>query len=32
MVLSLKVGTIRLSNAYPQSPMVVVIGSDYKLP
>ncbi|MCU1422649.1 MAG: hypothetical protein JWN36_2300 [Microbacteriaceae bacterium] len=32
MVLSLKVGTISLSNAYPQSPMVVVIGSDYKLP
>jgi hypothetical protein len=32
MVLSLRVGTIKLSNAYPQSPMVVVIGSDYKLP
>lgn len=32
MVLSLRVGTIKLSNAYPQSPMVVVLGSDYKLP
>jgi hypothetical protein len=32
LVLSLKVGTIQLSDAYSQSPLTVVIGSDYKLP
>jgi len=31
LVLSLKVGTIRLSTVYAQSPITVVIGSDYKL-
>ncbi|MCU1414100.1 MAG: hypothetical protein JWN80_1440 [Microbacteriaceae bacterium] len=32
LVLSLKVGTIQLSDVYSQSPLTVVIGSDYKLP
>jgi hypothetical protein len=32
LVLTLKVGSIRLSTAYSQSPITVVIGSDYKLP
>jgi hypothetical protein len=32
MVISLRLGTIQLSNSYPQSPIVVIIGSDYKLP
>ncbi len=32
LVLSLKTGTIRLSNVYSPSPMTVVIGSDYKIP
>jgi hypothetical protein len=32
LVLSLKVGKIQLSDVYPQSPITVVIGSDYKLP
>jgi hypothetical protein len=32
LVLSLKVGTIQLSNAYTQSPLTVVLGSDYVLP
>jgi hypothetical protein len=32
MVLSLKIGEIRLSTAYPGSPITVVLGSDYKLP
>jgi hypothetical protein len=32
LVLSLKVGEIRLSDVYSQSPITVVIGSDYKLP
>ncbi len=32
MVLSLKIGEIRLSAAYPGSPITVVLGSDYKLP
>ncbi|MBG6108448.1 LytR C-terminal domain-containing protein [Frigoribacterium sp. CG_9.8] len=32
MVLSLKVGEIRLSPAYPGSPITVVLGSDYVLP
>jgi hypothetical protein len=32
MVLSLKVGTIQLSAAYPGSPITVVLGADYKLP
>jgi hypothetical protein len=32
LVLSLKVGTIQLSDAYSQSPLTVVLGSDYKLP
>lgn len=30
LVLSLKVGTIRLSAVYSQSPITVVVGSDYK--
>jgi hypothetical protein len=30
LVLSLKVGTIRLSAVYAQSPITVVVGSDYK--
>ncbi len=32
LVLSLKVGQIQLSDVYPESPITVVIGSDYKLP
>jgi hypothetical protein len=32
LVLSLKVGTISLSDVYSESPITVVIGSDYKLP
>ncbi len=32
MVLSLKIGEIRLSPAFPGSPITVVIGSDYVLP
>lgn len=32
MVLSLKIGTIALSDAYPESPITVVLGSDYTLP
>jgi hypothetical protein len=32
MVLSLKTGEIRLSPAYPGSPITVVLGSDYVLP
>lgn len=32
MVLSLKVGTIRLSTAYPGSPITVVLGSDFVVP
>jgi len=32
LVLSLKVGTIQLSDAYPQSPLVVVLGSDFPTP
>ena len=32
MVLSLKVGEIRLSPAFPQSPITVVLGSDYVPP
>ncbi len=32
MVLSLKIGEIRLSPAYPGSPITVVLGSDYVLP
>jgi hypothetical protein len=32
LVLSLKVGTIQLSDVYSDSPLTVVIGSDYKLP
>ena len=32
MVLSLKVGTVSLSNAYPGSPITVVLGSDFALP
>jgi hypothetical protein len=32
LVLSLKVGQIQLSNAFTQSPLTVVIGSDYVLP
>jgi hypothetical protein len=30
LVLSLKVGEIRLSNVYTASPLTVVVGSDYK--
>lgn len=32
LVLSLKVGTFQLSDAYPDSPLTVVLGSDYVLP
>ena len=32
LVLSLKVGTIKLSDVYSASPITVVIGSDYKVP
>jgi len=32
MVLSLKIGEIRLSSAFPGSPITVVIGSDYVPP
>lgn len=32
MLLSLKIGEIRLSAAYPGSPITVVLGSDYVLP
>ena len=32
LVVSLKVGDIRLSGAYPQSPLTVVLGSDYVAP
>jgi hypothetical protein len=32
MVLSLKIGEIRLSAAYPGSPITVVLGSDYVRP
>ena len=32
LVLSLKTGTIKLSDVYTQSPITVVIGSDYKIP
>ncbi len=32
MLLSLKVGSIRLSTAYPGSPITVVLGRDYVLP
>ncbi|MES2094544.1 MAG: LytR C-terminal domain-containing protein [Actinomycetota bacterium] len=32
MLLSLKVGAIRLSTAYPGSPITVVLGRDYVLP
>lgn len=32
LVLALKVGTIQLSTAYTESPLTVVLGSDYVLP
>jgi hypothetical protein len=32
MVRSLKIGEIRLSTAYPESKITVVLGSDYVLP
>ncbi len=32
LVLTLKVGTIQLSDAFAESPITVVIGSDYTLP
>jgi hypothetical protein len=32
LVLSLKTGEIRLSTAYPASPLTIVLGSDYVLP
>jgi hypothetical protein len=32
MVLSLKIGEIRLSTAYPDSPITVLLGRDYVLP
>jgi hypothetical protein len=32
MVLSLKVGSAELSTAYPNSPLTVVLGTDYVLP
>jgi len=32
LVASLKVGTIVLSKVYTESPITVVLGSDYKTP
>jgi hypothetical protein len=32
MALSLKIGTAELSTAYPNSPLTVVLGTDYVLP
>lgn len=32
MVQSLKIGVIKLSSAYPSSPITILLGSDYKLP